>query len=526
MAFGSKRGLTDDDLYELLMNSDAEEERDFDLYGKFGGYSSAEDEVDENIENIASIINSQRQLDITGSVDVAIVAELEPPDVTEPKNIVNWQNIDLKPTLHEFDNAKSGVQLQLTQSPSPLDIFESFFTNDFTQKIVDETNRYHDYTITESEIPNASRLSLLMPLVHKQRLNDYWSKDLIIETPMFHQVMPRDRYLSLLSKMHFCDNTNVNANDRLFKIRLVIDHFRNVQYIPSKRHRFGIKFFVLADCETGYVLDFIVYTGSETDMKVHDPVLKIGGNIVMTLMEPYLNAGHILYVDNWYNSPVLAEALFKKKTHICGTVKPNRLNMPTFKKKMEVGEVQYFSSDTLLALQWQDKREVTMLTSCHSGCKIKATNSRGKEVEKPKCIIDYNKNIVAIDRSDMLLSSTESVRKASKCHSVYKTVTGENIPLLEFQKKLIKEIFEKYCVVKSRQTSRRTDEGHNSMRLVDRHFPTCNETCPVKNKRIPKVCVVCSKQKIKKNTVYRCDPCNVPLCVVGCFERYHTLLRF
>ncbi|KAJ8932841.1 hypothetical protein NQ314_014400 [Rhamnusium bicolor] len=255
-------------------------------------------------------------LDITGSVDVAIVAKLIPPDVTEPENIVNvangvppkkkqkkievprikWQNIDLKPTLHEFDNEKSGVQLQLTQSPSPLDIFESFFTNDFTQKIVDETNRYHDYTITESEIPNASRhnqwkntdlneffvflgLSLLMPLVYIQRLNDYWSKDLIIETPMFHQVISRDRYLSLLSKMHFCDNTNVNANDRLFKIRLVIDHFRNVfktgmcpfqniaideslvlfkgrisfrQYIPSKRHRFGIKFFVLADCETGY----------------------------------------------------------------------------------------------------------------------------------------------------------------------------------------------------------------------------------------------------------------------------------
>ncbi|KAG5883736.1 hypothetical protein JTB14_008579 [Gonioctena quinquepunctata] len=219
--------------------------------------------------------------------------------------------------------------------------------------------------------------------------------------------MPRDRYLALLSRLHFCDNTNINPNDRLFKIRLVIDHFREKfksvmhpfqkvaidkslvlfkgrisfrQYIPSKRHRFAIKIFVLADCETGFILDFIVYTGSETEFRVYDPELKIGGNIVMTLMEPYLNEGHILYVDNWYNSPVLAEALFEKKTNICGTVETNRLYMPTFQKKMTPGDVQCFSNNSLLALQWQDKREVTMLTSCHSGRKIITSNSRGEKI--------------------------------------------------------------------------------------------------------------------------------------------------
>ena len=33
------------------------------------------------------------------------------------------------------------------------------------------------------------------------------------------------------------------------------------QFIPSKRHRFGIKFLVLCDVQTGYVQDIIVYTG-------------------------------------------------------------------------------------------------------------------------------------------------------------------------------------------------------------------------------------------------------------------------
>lgn len=32
---------------------------------------------------------------------------------------------------------------------------------------------------------------------------------------------------------------------------------------------------------------------------------------------------------------------------------------------------------------------------------------------KPSCVIDYNKNMGAIERSDMLLSSIESVRKTN-----------------------------------------------------------------------------------------------------------------
>ena len=45
----------------------------------------------------------------------------------------------------------------------------------------------------------------------------------------------------------------------LFKGRLIFK-----QYIRTKGHRFGTKLFVLCDCETGYVLDYIVSTGSQT----------------------------------------------------------------------------------------------------------------------------------------------------------------------------------------------------------------------------------------------------------------------
>ncbi|CAM4570566.1 unnamed protein product [Leuciscus chuanchicus] len=48
------------------------------------------------------------------------------------------------------------------------------------------------------------------------------------------------------------------------------------QFIPSKRHRFRVKFFVLCDVLTGYVEDMIIYTGSTTDIQ-HYPGLGISG---------------------------------------------------------------------------------------------------------------------------------------------------------------------------------------------------------------------------------------------------------
>lgn len=167
--------------------------------------------------------------------------------------------------------------------------------------------------------------------------------------------MKSDRFLLISKLLHFSDNEAAlpKERDSLQKIRFIVDHlrkkykeafcpFRNIcideslllfrgrvffrQYIPSKRHRFGIKFFLLCDCETGYILDFLVYTGASTNVKEFDGVNNIGksGNIVLTLLEPYLNKGHTLFVDNWYTSPNLFDCLHKNETNACGTVKTNR----------------------------------------------------------------------------------------------------------------------------------------------------------------------------------------------------------
>ncbi|KAJ8928125.1 hypothetical protein NQ314_019351 [Rhamnusium bicolor] len=369
--------------------------------------------------------------------------------------------------------------------------------------------------------------------------------------------------------LHFGDNNNPNQNDKLFKIKLAINHlrtcfknslepFQNIcideslmlfkgrlafkQFIPSKRHRFGVKLFILCDCETSYILDFIIYTGSSTEI-TQFPEVGISGSIVLTLLEKYLNNGHSLYVDNWYTSPSLFSILHEKKTNACGTVKINRKHMPPLKEKLERGQHVCYAARNILATKWLDKREVRMLSTIHTDEMIVCGKTlQGEDKRKPLCILNYNENMGAIDKTDMLLSSTESVRKTIRwykkvffhlldlsilnAHVIYKMKTGENIPLLQFQIKLIKEIVEKYQKFRPRASNSKNIGQDAPMRLVARHFPSHVEKNEKKNKLMAKRCVVCRKHKIRKETTYKCTQCNVPLCILKCFEKYHTQKKY
>jgi len=85
------------------------------------------------------------------------------------------------------------------------------------------------------------------------------------------------------------------------------------------------------------ILDFIVYTGANTDCE--DFELGVSGNVVAHMMKPYYNKGHIVYTDNWYSSPILTEFLHEKDTGLYGTVRKNRKGLPSLDLKLQKGEV-------------------------------------------------------------------------------------------------------------------------------------------------------------------------------------------
>ncbi|XP_046398242.1 piggyBac transposable element-derived protein 4-like [Ischnura elegans] len=452
-----KRSIPDDSILEFLTKSDSEDE-DFD--------ADSEEDVSDCEEESAESTHLQN-ISTSSSNDTSNeVEELATKRRKTTSKGIDWFSGDFTPKIHNFDSSSSGCKAALSASSPIRSFFEVFFSTDLVTLISEETNRFFEYTMeissevtvsriktwrytTPEEIYSFLAITLLMPRVKKLSLHEYWTKDILMKTPIFGDLMTRDRYLSILRMLHFSDNRESNQGDRLFKIRPVVDHlraafknnlvpFKNLcideslmlfkgrlffkQFIPSKRSRFGIKTFVICDCETGFILDFVVYTGAKSDIVEQHADLGKSGDIVSTLMHTYLDKGHTLYVDNWYSSPALFCWLHDRATNACGTVRRSRRDMPRMEEKLKKGELRFRSSEKLLALKWCDKREVWMLSTCHSAGVIETTKKdrqTGVVTKKPECIVDYNRFMGAVDKADMMLSSIESVRKSLKWYKKF-----------------------------------------------------------------------------------------------------------
>ncbi|XP_069987688.1 piggyBac transposable element-derived protein 4-like [Penaeus vannamei] len=90
--------------------------------------------------------------------------------------------------------------------------------------------------------------------------------------------------------------------------------------------------------------------------------------------------------------------------------------MPTDLQAKGRGSVDFRSTDFgMLALQWLDKRPVTMLSTVHTSEMVALPlNRQGIQRIKPKVVTDYNNGMKGIDFSDQLSGSYKSTRKTIK----------------------------------------------------------------------------------------------------------------
>jgi len=507
-------------------------------------------------------------------------------ETSHQTGILLWSKTNLVPKLHIFDEQNAGVKGNMNPESIPLDAFQMIFSEELVAQITEQTNNYFkcvqqctaykkNFRLTnwkDASVPEMYVflcISMLMPRSKKLSLREYWSTDELLKSNIFRKIMARDRYMVLLQMLHFNDN-NTASDDPLAKIRPVIDKlkasflqsfapYKNLcideslllykgrcyfkQYIPSKRSRFGIKLFLLCDCETNYVLDFIIYTGQKTNISRSNTAIGISGDVVMTLLQPYLGKGHTLITDNWYTS--LYTLLHENKTNAFGTVRKNRKKMPHIEEKLKRGEMCYRSTDILLAMKWHDKKEVWMLSSAHAAALIeteKRDYRTGLYKKKPSCIADYNSNMGAVDRVDMILSTLNSLRKTIKWYKklffhlldlaiynayiLYQKSTASKQKFSEFHLALIKDILKKYFQQRSMVGGGKRKSEDLPFRLIDRHFPS---KCPNRagtTQLSRKKCVVCVKNKRRSDTRYECRKCDVGLCIDNCFEIFHIQLNY
>lgn len=137
-------------------------------------------------------------------------------------------------------------------------------------------------------------IEILMGIVKMPAIEDYWSNNLRFDSIASAMSIKRYRYLKRY--LHFCDNTDVNKNDRYHKVAVVMEHVRQQclkleeehsyaidemiipykgkkagsrkQYNPKKPHRWGFKFLVRAGT-SGMVYDFFAYDGASTFQNVN-----------------------------------------------------------------------------------------------------------------------------------------------------------------------------------------------------------------------------------------------------------------
>ena len=174
-------------------------------------------------------------------------------------------------------------------------------------------------------------ITFYMGLVKKSDLKHYWSVDTVLETPFVRSVMPRDKFMNILSFFHLNDNntyakkgqdgydprkklgelftslTRSFAEKWVSRQNLSIDEgciaFKGRVsfkcYNGSKIDKYHIKSYKVVDSSNNYCLQFDLYVGD-----IGEPASKYGKthDLVMRLCEPYLGASYNIYMDNYYTS--------------------------------------------------------------------------------------------------------------------------------------------------------------------------------------------------------------------------------
>jgi hypothetical protein len=131
---------------------------------------------------------------------------------------------------------------------APVDWFLLFLTPALLSLISIETNEYAKYRKTKEqyftsvekswfrdwedtcpeEIAGHTGIKMLMGIVTKPAIRDYWSTDEMISTPYFGRVMPRNRFQQVQEALHFNSRQNWKPPehsdyDELYFIRPILD---------------------------------------------------------------------------------------------------------------------------------------------------------------------------------------------------------------------------------------------------------------------------------------------------------------
>lgn len=443
----------------------------------------------------------------------------------------------------------------------------------FFEMLVNETNVYAEELflqkgegrisewkpLTKEELKLFIGLLLHMGTIRCSRVQDYWKQHRLFGIPAFRRYMGRNRFLLIMRCLHFSRNPGQEEPqpaDRLYKVRTIIDYFNEKmeaiyvpqkqlsldesmvlyrgrllfrQYIKNKRHKYGVKLYVLTE-SSGLILNFGVYTGVTDDL---------GGtghasNVVLFLMKNKLNKGYSLYMDNFYNSFSLATQLLEAQTFCSGTLRSNRKNNPVevTGKKLKKGETISRYSNGVVIEKWRDKREVLFISTEHEGDLVETFNKRGQPKLKPKPIAEYNRHMSGVDFQDQIMSYYPFTRKTVRWYKkiglhiiymmlynsymLYNKTARKKLSFYDFRMSVIEEMLPEKVPESAKPTAAKPN-------IISEHLPAKCAKGP-SGKTLRRRCKQCWSRGERKDSQYCCPACpeSPGLCLEPCFREFHS----
>ncbi|XP_053351649.1 piggyBac transposable element-derived protein 4-like [Clarias gariepinus] len=505
----------------------------------------------------------------------------------------NWKtehDQDIAPPPFRFRPLRTpGVQVDTTVEHSPLNLFQLFFSSAVVKQLCSNTNKYaaqnspgktYDWEdVNVEEFYKFLGLVLYTSLVKLPNIQDYWRRDSIMSVPFPGSIMTRIRFQSLMWNLHLSDPKQDQENDgekctpgfdKLFCIRPLLDNMRVAckslyhpkrelaiddrmvatkaktgltQYIKNKPTKWGIKLFVLTDSCNGYTVDFSVYVGKSRDPSIHG----LSHDVVLDLVQP-LGTGYHIYMDNFYTSPKLFNDLAAMKFGACGTYRESRKGFPNgqgvLTKKSPRGTVRWIRQDSIVFVKWMDTREVSVCSTIHpafSGDTVQRTmkDKDGKyklvAVPCPVPVLQYNKYMGGVDRSDQLSQYYSTHRRAS-CwyhtlflHFLDIACTNAYIMHLELadrnksgklaHKEFVLQLVSELCGVEKTGIPTKRQSDHLPVACA-KEFNSANRATVGRRR-----CQNCAGKGVRNTTPWKCKACDTPLCLMldrNCFGEWHA----
>ncbi|CAH1968148.1 unnamed protein product [Acanthoscelides obtectus] len=454
----------------MIFNDDEDEVPDIYISPSEPNVLTDEDSADEDDGGLIDDLSgrqllSDAEIHVRG-VDQPTGADLEEEDVVDDSQPLSELGIEAHEELlrtlkgRKYDK-RTWLDGDMTKSShfpapdfsefrdmSPAGLFELFFDEGMMLYILEETKKYALFSTCPDPQVTMEELRCFLAILIVSGYNIlpgkrfYWDSGEDMSNGMIKEAMRRDRFIQIMRFVHCADNTKMDPQDKMWKLRPIITRLQESflkyyrptehmnydesmikyfgrhnrkQFIRGKPIRFGYKVWCL-NSENSYLVNFDIYQGKSP--RPNEPYEAAFGKaaaplVVMLDKLPTRNLPYQLYVDNLFTSFNLLVYLKERGYGVTGTIRENRVpkDFPLEKKSMTKANrgtlvAKIDKEDGIILMRWIDNAVVTVASTSYGMNPIQQvkrysqTEKKIIQVPRSHAIGMYNKYMGGTDRMD------------------------------------------------------------------------------------------------------------------------------